>query len=138
MLIGEYNHSVDAKGRVIFPAKFREEMGERFIVTKGLDNCLYAYSAEEWRLLDQRIRDLPVKARNMQRFFLSGAVEAEVDSSGRILLPQQLRAYAGIVRDVTVIGVSSRVEIWAREKWDEVCGSITSDMVAESMEELGF
>ncbi len=138
MLIGEYNHSVDVKGRVIFPAKFREEMGERFIVTKGLDNCLYAYSAEEWRRLDQRIRDLPVKARNMQRFFLSGAVEAEVDSSGRILLPQQLRAYAGIVRDVTIIGVSSRVEIWAREKWDEVCGSITSDMVAESMEELGF
>lgn len=138
MLIGEYNHSLDSKSRVIFPAKFREEMGERFIVTKGLDYCLNAYATEEWVKRQKRMTDLPAKARSMQRFFMSGAAEAETDSTGRILLPLPLREYAGITRDVTIIGVSDHVEIWDSERWRTECGKVTSDDIAVMMDELGF
>lgn len=139
MLIGEYNHSFDAKGRVIFPAKFREDMGERFILTKGLDNCLFAYSMEEWEKLEQKIRDLPLsKSRMLQRFFFSGAVEVEVDKSGRILVPQTLRTYAGLTRDAVIIGVSGRAEIWDKKRWEQNCSEVTSEMVEEAMESLGF
>lgn len=139
MLIGEYNHSFDAKGRVIFPAKFREDMGEHFILTKGLDNCLFAYSMEEWGKLEQKIRELPLsKSRTLQRFFFSGAVEVEIDKSGRILVPQSLRIYAGLSKDAVIIGVSGRAEIWDKDRWKANCAEITSEMVEEAMESLGF
>ncbi|HEX3026504.1 MAG TPA: division/cell wall cluster transcriptional repressor MraZ [Clostridia bacterium] len=139
MLIGEYQHNIDAKGRVFIPAKLRDDLGETFIVTKGLDNCLFVYSMQEWRNLESKIRELPMsKARNLQRFFFSGAAEVEVDKQGRILLPLNLREYAGLGKDVMIVGSSIRAEIWDRSKWNEVCVGITSQSVAEAMDELEF
>ena len=109
MLIGEYQHTLDPKGRVNFPARLRESLGSTFIITKGLDNCLYVYSMEEWKVLEDKIRALPMsKSRNLQRFFFAGAAEAEPDKQGRVLIPAHLREYAGLTKDVTVIGASVR------------------------------
>jgi MraZ protein len=139
MLIGEYQHNVDPKGRVFMPAHFREELGEHFIATKGLDDCLFVYSSDEWRLLEEKIRSLPLsKARNLQRFFFAGAADIEADKQGRVLIPQNLREYASLVKDVMIIGASNRVEIWDKQKWNDLCGSITPQSVVEAMDELGF
>lgn len=139
MLIGEYQHNVDPKGRVFMPAHFREELGEHFIATKGLDDCLFVYSSDEWRLLEEKIRSLPLsKARNLQRFFFAGAADLEADKQGRVLIPQNLREYASLVKDVMIIGASNRVEIWDKQKWNDLCGSITPQSVVEAMDELGF
>ena len=118
---GEYQHSVDAKGRMIVPSKFRELLGESFMVTRGLDNCLFVYPKEAWEAFTQKLKQLPISntnARQFVRFFLSGAVECELDKQGRILLPQNLRTYAGIMKDVSVIGVGERAEIWDSEQWN--------------------
>lgn len=139
MLIGEYAHTIDAKGRVFIPARLREDLGEHFILSKGLDNCLFVYSEAEWGALEARIRALPLsKARQLQRFFFSGASDVEADKQGRIVLPQNLRAYAGLERDATIIGASTRVEIWDAARWASVCASITPQTVEQAMEELGF
>ncbi|HEX2937674.1 MAG TPA: division/cell wall cluster transcriptional repressor MraZ [Ruminiclostridium sp.] len=139
MLIGEYQHNVDPKGRVFMPARFREELGEHFIAAKGLDNCLFVYSITEWKLLEEKISALPLsKARNLQRFFFAGAAELEADKQGRVLIPQSLRNYAALTKDAMIIGASNRVEIWDKAKWDEMCSSITPQSVAEAMDELGF
>ncbi|CDZ24436.1 MraZ protein [[Clostridium] cellulosi] len=139
MLIGEYQHIVDAKGRVFIPARFREELGLRFIVSKGLDNCLFVYSIKEWALLEEKIRSLPLsKARNLQRFFFAGAAEVEADKQGRVLIPQSLRDYASLTKEVTIIGASNRVEIWDKQKWEDMCEGITPQSIAEAMDELGF
>jgi MraZ protein len=139
MLIGEYQHNLDPKGRVFMAARFRDELGEHFIVTKGLDNCLFIYSLEEWKSLEEKIRTLPLsKARNLQRFFFAGAAELEADKQGRVLIPANLREYAFLEKDVMIIGASSRVEIWDRQRWNDLCGSITPQSVVEAMEELGF
>ncbi len=139
MLIGEYEHTLDVKGRMNFPAKFREDLGLHFIVTKGLDGCLFVYSFEEWKNLEDKIKSLPMsKARNLQRFLFAGAAEVEPDKQGRILLPQNLREYAGLEKEVMVIGASSRAEIWDKARWNSSCEELTSDMIAEAMEELGF
>lgn len=139
MLIGEYQHNLDPKGRVFIPAHFREELGEHFIVTKGLDNCLFVYSTKEWSLLEEKIRALPLsKARNLQRFFFAGAADLAADKQGRVLIPQNLREYASLVKDVMIIGASNRVEIWDKRRWDDMCASITPESVAEAMDELGF
>lgn len=139
MLIGEYQHNIDPKGRVFMPAHFRETLGEHFIVTKGLDDCLFVYSLTEWQGVEEKIRSLPLsKARNLQRFFFAGAADVSADKQGRVLLPQNLRDYAGIVKDVMVIGASNRVEIWDKDKWDANCSSITPQSIAEAMDELGF
>jgi MraZ protein len=143
MLLGEYNHNVDEKGRVSVPAKFREDLGASFIVTKGLDNCLFIYSKTEWTTFETKLKDLPLtnpNARNFIRFFFSGACECELDKQGRITLPQNLREYAGLTKDVTIIGVSTRVEIWDREKWNGYTGSDNMDMneVAIQMSNLGI
>ena len=143
MLLGEYNHNVDEKGRVSVPAKFREDLGASFIVTKGLDNCLFIYSKNEWSTFETKLKDLPLtnpNARNFIRFFFSGACECELDKQGRITLPQNLREYAGLTKDVTIIGVSTRVEIWDREKWNGYTGSDNMDMneVAIQMSNLGI
>ncbi|MFT8888480.1 division/cell wall cluster transcriptional repressor MraZ [Ethanoligenens sp.] len=139
MLIGEYQHNIDAKGRVFMPARLREDLGERFILCKGLDNCLFVYSATEWSALEARIRALPLsKGRQLQRFFFSGACDVEADKQGRIVLPANLRTYAGLERDVMIIGASTRVEIWDSKRWETACAAITPEAVEQAMEELGF
>ncbi len=139
MLIGEYPHSLDEKGRVFIPARLREELGGRFIATKGLDGCLFVYSLEEWKLLEEKIRAMPLsKARNLQRFFFAGAAELESDKQGRVLLPANLREYAALARDVMIIGASNRVEIWDKQRWAELNESVTAESVVEAMETLGF
>ncbi len=139
MLIGEYQHSLDDKGRVNFPARLREDLGARFIITKGLDKCLCVYSEEEWKILENKIRTFPVsKSRQLQRFLFAGASDAAPDKQGRILIPQNLREYAELQKDVMVIGVSDHAEIWDKDRWQRSCDELTPDMVAEAMENLGF
>ena len=137
MLIGEYQHNIDAKGRVIVPAKFREDLGELFYVTKGLDGCLFVLSLPEWQRLQDKVEAMPIsKARGLQRFFFSGAAEAEVDKQGRILLPQQLRDHAGLTKDITFIGASSRAEIWDSARWAAFNSELTEQSIAEAMDTL--
>ena len=138
MLIGQYQHNIDAKNRVIVPAKFREDLGERFYVTKGLDGCLFVLSEEGWKRLQDKIVAMPMsKARQLQRFFFSGAAEVEPDKQGRILIPQPLRDYASIEKDVTFIGTVDRAEIWSTECWTQF-NDLTEDSIAEAMDALSF
>lgn len=143
MLVGQYNHNVDDKGRLSVPAKFREELGMSFIVTKGLDNCLFAYSKEEWAKFEEKLKSLPLtnpNARNFIRFFFAGATECEIDKQGRINLPQSLREYAGLTKEVSVIGVLTRVEIWDKEKWNNYTSpeNMDVDEIANQMSNLGI
>ena len=143
MFIGEYEHSVDAKGRVIMPAKLREDIGEKFIVTKGLDGCLFAYSKTEWSNFEEKLKSLPLtnkNARDFVRFFLSGAVECEIDKQGRFLIPNNLREYAILEKEINIIGVGTRIEIWNRESWKKYSSSenISPDDIAENMTMLGI
>ncbi len=143
MLLGEYNHSIDTKGRVSVPSKLRLDLGESFIVTKGLDNCLFAYSKDEWVTFETKLKSLPLtntNARNFVRFFFSGATECEIDKQGRINIPQNLREYANISKDVTIVGVGTRVEIWDREKWNNYtsCENLNVDDIASQMSDLGI
>ena len=143
MFYGEYQHSVDPKGRVIVPSKFREGLGEKFILTKGLDNCLFAYSSDEWSNLETKIKSLPFTDKDVRafaRFFFAGACECELDKQGRILIPQNLREYAGLEKDISIIGVSTRVEIWDKNKWENYSGdeNVSSDSIAEKMAMLGI
>ena len=143
MFMGEYNHTIAAKGRLIVPAKFREILGDNFIVTKGLDGCLFVYPNDEWTRFEEKLKSLPLtnkNARQFTRFFLAGAAACEVDKQGRILLPQVLREFASLEKDVVLVGVASRIEIWSRERWDESMNTYDGDMdeVAENMESLGF
>jgi MraZ protein len=143
VLMGEYLHSVDDKGRLILPAKFREELGDSFIVTKGLDNCLFVYDKKEWAILENKLKQLPLgkpEARAFVRFFFSGGAEITCDKQGRILLPNNLREYAHIDKDVVVIGVSSRIEIWNKEVWDTYNEQLapTVAQISESLAELGI
>ncbi|WP_106497716.1 division/cell wall cluster transcriptional repressor MraZ [Lentibacillus sp. Marseille-P4043] len=122
MFMGEFQHNIDTKGRIIVPAKFREELGDSFVVTRGLDKCLFAYPMEEWKLLEEKLKKLPLTkkdARAFTRFFFSGAVECEIDKQGRINIPQPLRNYATLNKECVVIGVSNRIEFWASENWDD-------------------
>ncbi|PXW88510.1 division/cell wall cluster transcriptional repressor MraZ [Pseudogracilibacillus auburnensis] len=122
MFMGEYQHNIDVKGRMIVPSKFREGLGESFVLTRGLDKCLFAYPMDEWRLLEEKLKKLPLTkkdARSFTRFFFSGAVECEVDKQGRINIPQTLRTYSNLEKECVVIGVSSRVEVWSKEIWED-------------------
>ena len=141
MFMGEYNHTIDAKGRLIVPSKFREILGDVFVVTKGLDGCLFVYDNEEWKLFEEKLRALPItnkEARQFVRFFLAGAAEAEVDKQGRILIPNVLREFAGLTKDVVLVGVGSRIEIWGRERFEEPAAFDDMDEIAEHMAELGL
>ena len=141
MFMGEYNHTTDTKGRLIVPSKFREALGESFVVTKGLDGCLFVYDNVEWNAFEEKLRTLPItnkEARQFVRFFLAGAAEAEVDKQGRILVPNVLREFAGLDKDVVLIGVGSRIEIWSRERFDGVAACEDMDEIAEHMAELGL
>lgn len=142
MFIGEYQHAIDNKNRMIIPAKFREGLGQKFVLTKGLDGCLYAYPLDEWTILEEKMKQLPLTnkdARAFVRFFFSGASEIEVDKQGRGLIPQNLIEYAHIEKDIVSIGVLSRIEIWGKDSWDNYNESnIDLDSIAEKMNELGF
>ena len=143
MLIGEYEHSLDAKGRLIMPAKLREDIGEKFIVTKGLDGCLFGFSQTEWNNFEDKLKTLPLtnkNARDFVRFFLSGATECEIDKQGRFLIASNLRDYADMEKEVAIIGVGTRIEIWNKEKWKEYNSeeNISADEIAENMTMLGI
>ena len=142
MLIGEYQHSLDAKNRMIVPSKLREDLGNKFVITKGLDGCLYIYPTDEWVKLQEKLKTLPLTnkdARAFVRFFFAGASEVEIDKQGRGLIPQNLKEYAGIEKEIVSIGVLSRVEIWSKEKWNEYNNSnIDYEKIAEKMNELGI
>ena len=139
MLIGEYQHNIDAKGRVAVPTKFRDDLGLRFYVTKGLDGCLFVLQQSEWEKLEEKIRQMPIsKARTIQRFFFSGAAEVQPDKQGRILIPQPLREHASLNKEVTFIGTANRVEIWDSAKWTSFNSSITEESIEEAMDFLEF
>ncbi len=141
MLIGEYAHSLDTKGRLIMPAKLRQDMGDKFIVTKGLDGCLFAFSQNEWLNFETKLKSLPLSdknARNFVRFFLSGATECELDKQGRFLIPNNLRLAANLEKDTVIIGVGTRLEIWDKATWDKCDENISADEIAENMTMLGI
>ena len=139
MLIGEHQHTIDAKNRVTVPAKFREDLGSLFYITKGLDGCLFVLSRKGWEQLQAKIDAMPLsKSRGLQRFFFAGAAEAEPDKQGRILIPQNLREYAELEKDVTFIGTSTRAEIWSTEKWNRMNEELTEASIVEVMDELEF
>ena len=139
MLIGEYEHSLDAKGRLIMPAKLREDIGEKFIVTKGLDGCLFAFSLSEWTNFEQKLRSLPISnkdARSFTRFFFAGAIECEIDKQGRFLISSNLREFAELEKDIVIVGMDSRIEIWGKQKWQNCDEKISADEIAQKMELL--
>lgn len=143
MFIGEYNHSIDTKGRLSIPSKFRGELGEEFIVTKGLDNCLFVYPLDEWRILENKLKNLPMTnrdARAFVRFFFSGATECELDNQGRIRIPINLREHAVLDKEAVIIGVGTRIEIWSNDQWQQYNddANLSYDDIAAKMQELGI
>ena len=143
MLIGEYEHSLDVKGRLIMPAKLREDIGKKFIITKGLDGCLFGFSLDEWTNFEEKLKSLPLtnkNARDFVRFFLSGAIECEIDKQGRFLVASNLREYASMEKEVIIIGVGTRIEFWSKDKWKKYNSSdnISADELAENMTMLGI
>lgn len=141
MFMGEYNHTIDAKGRLIIPSRLRDALGDEFVVTKGLDGCLFAYPKEEWSAFEEKLGALPLtnsNARKFSRFFLAGAAMAELDKQGRILIPPVLREFAELEKEVVLVGVSRRVEIWSKERWAEANTFDDVEEIAEHMEGLGL
>lgn len=143
MLIGEYRHNIDDKGRIIIPSKFREEIGIKFVVTRGLDGCLFVYSMDNWNKIVSKLQTLPFTkkdARTFMRFFLSGATVCEFDKQGRINLSNSLILYAGIQKECTIIGVNDRLEIWASEKLDAIMeeNELNFSTIAENLFEGDF
>lgn len=122
MFMGEHQHNIDMKGRLIVPAKFREGLGNKFVITRGLDQCLFVYPNDEWKLLEEKLKRLPLTkkdARAFTRFFFSGAVECQVDKQGRVNIPQPLITYSDLTKECIIIGVSNRIEVWAKEIWED-------------------
>lgn len=138
-MFGTYNASMDSKGRFTFPVKLRSGFGDRFYVTRWLDDCLVAFAPKEWEAVCEKIRTLPMgSSRNLQRYLFANAIEIEPDAQGRILIPQNLRDQAGIDKDVVIIGVFNRAEIWAKTRWENQLGSISAHDIEQSMMELGI
>ncbi len=141
MLIGEYNQNLDAKGRLNIPSKFRNDLGDSFVVSKGLNNTVYIYPKEEWRRFEQEIKSaIPSRRRMLQHFFCTGAEECGIDSQGRVVIPPKIREYAGLVKEVVVIGVSDKVEVWEKTKWDEYMNSsaFSEEEISSFVDELGM
>lgn len=142
MLIGEFEHSLDAKGRLIMPSKLREDMGDKFIITKGLDGCLFGFSLEEWSNFEEKLKLLPLSnqvVRDFVRLFLSGAIECEIDKQGRFLIANNLRTYAKMEKEIVVIGVGTRIELWTKAKWDSYNNdNISAEDMAKNMALLGI
>ena len=141
--MGEYQHSVDAKGRLIVPAKFREQLGENFVITRGLDQCLFGYTMDEWEKIEEKLKELPVTkkdARAFTRFFFSGASEVELDKQGRINIPSPLLSYAKLTKECVILGVSNRFEIWSKDAWEEyfLASEDSFNDIAENLTEFNF
>ncbi|NMB13827.1 MAG: division/cell wall cluster transcriptional repressor MraZ, partial [Gallicola sp.] len=137
----EYIHTIDTKGRLIMPAKYRKDLGASFHITKGMDHCLFVYPEEEWKNFGEKILNLPVSVREgraIQRLFYSGAMEAQLDKQGRVLLPPNLREYAGIDKEVILIGVATRIEIWDLERWSNysTAEEMDYDLLMEKITDL--
>ena len=141
MFMGRYNHTIDPKGRLSIPSKYREILGDEFVVSKGMDGCLFVYANDYWNAFEQKLTSLPLinkEARQFARFFLAGAATVEVDKQGRILLPAALREFAGLEKDVVLVGVGSRVEIWSKDKWESMNSDADMDEITSAMEGLGL
>lgn len=143
MLTGEFNHSIDSKGRLIIPSKLRDSLGERFVITKGMDGCLFLYPENEWEAFEDKLRTLPLtnkKAREFKRFFLGSAVDGEIDKQGRILISTSLRTYANLDKEVVLAGVLDKVEIWSKDAWEARTAEIEENIedIASDMEDLGL
>jgi len=138
MLTGEFQHNMDAKGRVTIPSKFREHLGEKFFVCKGLDKCLFVLSEQQWGALEEKMSAMPMaEGKAIQRFF-SSCIDVEVDKQGRILIPQNLRAFANLDKDVTVIGAAVRAEIWSTDSWNKYNAEQSEESIEKAMSLLGF
>ena len=140
MFMGEYNHTIDAKGRLIIPFRFREELGENFVLTRGLDGCLSVYPQARWDAFEQKLAALPLtnkEARTLTRFFVSGAVPCELDKQGRILVPATLREYADLQKDVILAGNLDRIEVWSKERWENNNDYNDMDAIAQGLQDIG-
>lgn len=141
MFMGEYHHNVDIKGRLIVPAKFRDHLGDTFVLTRGLDQCLFGYPLDEWKILEDKLKSLPLTkkdARAFTRFFFSGATECELDKQGRINITTPLLQYAKLEKECVIVGVSNRIEIWSKPLWEDFFAQ-SEDSFAEIAENMiGF
>ncbi len=142
MFMGEYSHTIDAKSRLIIPSRFRESLGDVFVVTKGLDGCLFVFDNAEWTAFEEKLQKLPSltnpDVRKFIRFFMAGASEVEVDKQGRILIPASLKEFAALEKDVVLIGAGSRVEIWSKERYEGTVSYDDMEEIAMHMSELGL
>jgi len=143
MLIGEYLHTLDSKKRLSLPAKFRKEVGKKVVITRGLDSCLFMYPLSAWKEIASKLQKLPIggaDTRGISRFFLSGAVEADVDGAGRILMPDFLKDFADLKSRVVLAGVSDRIEIWNEKNWEEYKRRIekNADQISQTLGDLGI
>ena len=141
MFMGEFNHTIDTKGRLIVPSKFRELLGDEFVVTKGLDGCLFVYPADEWKIIEDKFREVSQfskEARKFARFFFAGAASCEVDKQGRVLLPAVLREFAGLEKEVVLAGVLNHIEIWSKDRWENAASYEDMEEIAEHMASLGL
>ncbi|KAF3300879.1 division/cell wall cluster transcriptional repressor MraZ [Carnobacterium sp. PL12RED10] len=143
MLMGEFQHNIDAKGRIIIPAKLREDLGAKFVITRGLEGCVFGYPLENWEKIQEKLKQLPLakkEARAFTRFFYSAAAEAEIDKQGRINIPSTLVDYASLEKECLVLGVSDRIEIWSKTKWESVSSEIEESFeeIAEDMLDFGL
>lgn len=141
MFMGEYNHSIDAKGRLIIPSKFRDTLGNEFVVTKGLEGCLFVFEKYDFETFMDKLNeksDLEAKVRKIKRFFISGAQEMEPDKQGRMLVPPVLREYAGLEKEVVFAGVGGHIEIWDKAKWEDVTSFDDINDIAEELSNIGI
>ncbi len=141
--MGEFQHNVDAKGRLIVPAKYRELLGEQFVITRGLDQCLFGYPMAEWNKIEEKLKEMPVTkkdARAFTRFFFSGAQEMELDKQGRVNIPATLLSYAKIEKECVILGVSNRFEIWAKDAWEAYFAESEDSFneIAENLTDFDF
>ncbi len=142
MFLGQYHHTIDEKGRLIIPSKYRDQLGSSFVITRGIENCIYVYPEETFSRLVTQLEALPFTkkdARRFSRFFLSGATAAELDKQGRILLPSSLATYADLKKDCIIVGVGERLEIWDKDAWDDFMSSAADEMsdIAEGLFQEG-
>lgn len=141
MYMGEYNHTIDTKGRLIVPMKFREELGESFVITRGFEGCLMIYDSREWEKVQEKITSqsiLSAQARTLHRYLIGGAALSEIDKQGRVLIPPVLREAAGITKDVVLLGVGNKIEVWSKEKWALQSESVNIEEIAEQLNLAGI
>ncbi len=140
MFMGEYDHTIDVKGRVIIPSKFREDLSGEFVITAGLDGCLFVYPMDEWERFIDELKRLPgsKEVRQLQRYFMAGAAACDMDKQGRVLIPNKLREHGEIEKDVVLVGVINKIEIWSQERWNSNNNYEDVDQIAEKMAEFGL